>query len=86
IAGTGYPIAKAERLPTVACRYTEVEFQVALLQRDLEWAGHVDPAARKNITETWHMKLEALAEKTYDAGERTLLEKAREQLQSTFKL
>src|SRR5262245_9075186 len=44
VAGTGYPAAKAERLPLVACRYTEVEFQLALLRRDLEWAARVEDA------------------------------------------
>src|SRR3954467_12812164 len=38
IAETSYPTAKAERLPPSACRYTEVEFQLALLERDMEWA------------------------------------------------
>jgi transcriptional regulator with XRE-family HTH domain len=85
IAGTGYPIAKAERLPSVACRYTENEFQLALLQRDLEWAGHLDQAERNDIADSWRIKLEALAEQAYDAGERALLEKAREQLLSIFK-
>ena len=37
VEGTAYPEAKAERLPLVAARYTEVEHQVALLQRDLAW-------------------------------------------------
>jgi transcriptional regulator with XRE-family HTH domain len=37
VAGTGYPIAKAERLPAVACRYTEVDLQLALLACDLAW-------------------------------------------------
>jgi len=78
IAGTGYPIAKAERLPSVACRYTEVEFQLALLQRDLEWAGRLDLATRKDIAEAWRMKLVALDEQAYDEGERALLEQAQE--------
>ncbi|MDQ2998353.1 MAG: helix-turn-helix domain-containing protein [Chloroflexota bacterium] len=78
IAGTGYPIAKAERLPSVACRYTEVEFQLALLQRDLEWAGRLDQAARRDITEVWCVKLEALAEEAYDEGERMMLAEAKE--------
>jgi transcriptional regulator with XRE-family HTH domain len=86
IAGTGYPIAKAERLPPVACRYTEVEFQLALLQRDLDWAGRLDQAARNEIADAWRTKLQALAEQAYEAGERALLEKAREQLLSIFKL
>src|SRR5262245_26460590 len=41
IAETGYPAAKAERLPAVACRYTEAEFQIALLRRDMEWAARI---------------------------------------------
>ena len=86
IAGTGYPIAKAERLPSVACRYTEVEFQLALLQRDLEWAGRLDQAARKDLADAWRIKLETLAEQAYDAGERALLEKGQEQLLSIFRL
>src|SRR5580704_14944559 len=45
VAGTGYPVAKAERLPAVVCRYTEVELQLRLLEVDAaagrmtaEWA------------------------------------------------
>lgn len=37
IAGTNYPIAKAERLPLVACCYTEVELVVQLIERDCVW-------------------------------------------------
>ena len=37
VAGTNYPQAKQERLPAMACRYTELELQLALLQRDLDW-------------------------------------------------
>jgi transcriptional regulator with XRE-family HTH domain len=78
IAGTGYPAAKAERLPSVACRYTEVEFQLALLQRDLEWAGRLDAAAQKDIAEAWCLKLETLAKEAFDEGDRTLLSRAKE--------
>lgn len=35
VADTAYPTAKAERLPVVACRYTEVELQLRLFERDL---------------------------------------------------
>ncbi len=35
VADTDYPMAKAERLPVVACRYTEVELQLALFERDM---------------------------------------------------
>src|SRR4051794_41668032 len=48
VAGTSYPPAKVERLPVVACRYTEVELQLRLLEEDraagrdlvaAEWRG-----------------------------------------------
>ncbi|MEM8533628.1 MAG: helix-turn-helix transcriptional regulator [Chloroflexota bacterium] len=41
IEHTDYPAAKADRLPSVACRYTETELQLALLQRDLWWLQQV---------------------------------------------
>src|SRR6185436_6627218 len=74
IAGTGYPSAKAERLPSVACRYTAVEFQLAVRQRELAWADRLEQAGRKEISAAWLVRLEALAELAYDAGERALLE------------
>jgi transcriptional regulator with XRE-family HTH domain len=80
IAGTGYPVAKAERLPSVACRYTEVEFQLALLQRDLEWASRLDAATEKDIAEMWRVKLKVLAEEAYDEDERMLLSRAEESI------
>ena len=36
IAGTAYPVAKAERLPVVVARYTEVELQLRMLDADVE--------------------------------------------------
>jgi transcriptional regulator with XRE-family HTH domain len=78
IAGTGYPTAKAERLPPVACRYTEVEFQLALLRRDVEWANRLDQATRKDSAEEWRVKLEALTEQAYDEDDRARLGEAKE--------
>src|SRR3954463_6472088 len=37
VAGTSSPRARAERLPAVAARYTEIELLVALLDNDLAW-------------------------------------------------
>jgi transcriptional regulator with XRE-family HTH domain len=76
IAGTGYPAAKAERLPLIACRYTEVEFQLALLQRDLDWAGRLDVATQQQLAEVWRAKIEVLLQETYDETEQALLEEA----------
>jgi transcriptional regulator with XRE-family HTH domain len=40
-ADTTYPQAKAERLPTFTCCYTEVEYQLGLLENDLAWLERV---------------------------------------------
>ena len=81
VEGTNYPAAKAERLPARACRYTEVELQLALLERDLAWlARHTDGAERRQIHAEWRAKIEALISDAYDKDERKLLEAAREKL------
>ncbi|HEU5104132.1 MAG TPA: helix-turn-helix transcriptional regulator [Roseiflexaceae bacterium] len=80
IAGTSYPAAKAERLPSVACRYTEVELQLLLLQHDMSWVASLEPSKRKQLVEVWRAKLAALLETTYDQGERALLMDASQQM------
>jgi transcriptional regulator with XRE-family HTH domain len=82
VAGTNYPQAKAERLPPVACRYTEVELQLALLHRDLEWAARLDDEQlRARIATEWRARIEELSQRTYDAAERRMLEEAQQKLQ-----
>ncbi len=81
VAGTSYPQAKAERLPPVACRYTEVELQLALLRRDLEWTARVGPGDLANqVIVEWRARIEALHRSANDTQERKLLEQAQEQL------
>jgi transcriptional regulator with XRE-family HTH domain len=76
IGGTSYPAAKAERLPLVACRYTEVEFQLALLRRDIEWAARLDRATQQRVAADWRAKIAVLLDRTFDEGERAALEEA----------
>ena len=70
IQGTGYPLAKAERLPAVVCRYTEVELQLRLLEAD-EAAGRL---------EGWEQRLALLAKESHDRRERELVAAARARL------
>jgi transcriptional regulator with XRE-family HTH domain len=72
VAGTGYPTAKAERLPAVVCRYTEVELQLRLLEAD-EAAGRL---------EGWDERLRSLAKETWDPGEREAVAAARTRLRA----
>jgi transcriptional regulator with XRE-family HTH domain len=81
VVGTNYPQAKAERLPPVACRYTEVEFQLALLRRDLEWAARLgDEQVRMHVVAEWRAQIAELKQRTYDARERRMLEDAQRHL------
>jgi len=83
VAGTSYPAAKAERLPPVACRYTELELQLALLRRDMEWVARVgDRPMVASVVAEWHTRLEALSCRAYDAHERQLLAEAQRLLES----
>jgi transcriptional regulator with XRE-family HTH domain len=65
VAGTTYPPAKADRLPLVAARHTEVELQLALLEQDLR-RGTAPP-------DEWRARLTALLDTTHDARERAAL-------------
>jgi len=64
VAGTTYPAAKADRLPLVAARYTEVEHQLALLEH------------RGLTTDEWRARLSALLDATHDPRERAAIEAA----------
>ena len=63
VADTDYPIAKAERLPVTAARYTEVELQLRLYA-----ATPDDPA--------WPQRLRLLLELAHDPRERAALKAA----------
>ena len=76
VEGTDYPIAKAERLPVVVCRYTEVELQLRLLELDEERG--LDKRRRAD----WAERLRVLAKVTHDRGETALLDAAKRRLHS----
>jgi transcriptional regulator with XRE-family HTH domain len=73
VAGTNYPIAKAERLPVVVTRYTEVELHLRLLDQDMERLGaSFDPVHRGE----WHQRLAKLRRVTHDRREQEALDEA----------
>ncbi|MFN8016825.1 MAG: helix-turn-helix transcriptional regulator [Acidimicrobiales bacterium] len=72
VGGTSYPIAKADRLPVVVARWTEVEHQLALLARDLWWLDRVGVAGRSAGEEAlagWEATLRKLADTVADPAE-----------------
>ena len=64
VAGTSYPIAKAERLPPIVARYTAVEHELGLLDRDLSWIERVLalPRGQSLAHQTLHEWRERLCE------------------------
>ena len=77
VAGTSYPAAKAERLPVVACRYTEVELQLRLLAAELDRPGARDDGG---LVAEWRARLDKLLAATHDPRERAELTRARADL------
>lgn len=62
VNGTTYPRAKAERLPAIACIYTSLELDLALLDNDLAWLASLKGNAdwqrwKKEIWEKWGHRL-----------------------------
>jgi hypothetical protein len=83
VADTSYPVAKAERLPVVVPRYTEVEHQLELLENDLAWlAGPGGAEAEPLVVEQWDVRLAALADAAHDRTEREAVEQARRRLRA----
>jgi transcriptional regulator with XRE-family HTH domain len=86
VEGTSYPVAKADRLPVVVARWTEVEHQLALLGRDLAWldgdegpAGAVaaDAGTCERVLAGWEATLAKLAPAAHDPAEADALTGAR---------
>src|SRR3954449_2094973 len=73
VAGTNYPAAKAERLPVVAARYTEIELLVALLDNDLAWLERTGDAHRRRALDEWDARLSAIDDHALDLRERDCL-------------
>jgi transcriptional regulator with XRE-family HTH domain len=88
VAGTTYPAAKAERLPLVAPRYTEVEHQLGLLAADLRWIEVAEAAGalvheRRRTVSDWRRRLRALVRASVETAERRRLQAALRELPST---
>jgi transcriptional regulator with XRE-family HTH domain len=77
VADTDYPVAKAERLPAIVARHTEVAHQLAVLAAVLEVAervpGHEGARLLRDVRDTWRPRLLALRARTLDPDERRLL-------------
>jgi transcriptional regulator with XRE-family HTH domain len=79
--GTDYPLAKAERLPLVAARYTEASHQLAALAAVLDLLDRL-PVHQgrerlvREVRDEWRVRLGRLADRTTDREERDRLRAA----------
>jgi len=80
VDGTSYPPAKADRLPLVVARYTEVELQLELLANDLAWVERVGSDA--SVLDAWQARLLALLDVSHDAREREAIKGALERVRA----
>ncbi len=67
VGGTKYPQAKAERLPPIAARHTEVELQLALCENDLGWVERKAGSSGREVAARWLPVLSDLADRATPA-------------------
>jgi transcriptional regulator with XRE-family HTH domain len=77
VDGTSYPTAKADRLPLVVARHTEVALQCRLLDRDLELA---ERTGDRRLLDGWARRLRDLRHQVHDGRQRLLVEQAQARL------
>lgn len=81
VQDTTYPQAKAEKLPTIVCSYTRLEYEMALFENDLAWIARsstssLTPEDAQKIIRQWRTRLEAFSPDELDASEREILNQA----------
>jgi transcriptional regulator with XRE-family HTH domain len=74
VAGTSYPPAKADRLPLVVARHTEVDLQLELLANDLAWMERT--ATDAALLGEWQSRLLALLDAALDSREQDAIRDA----------
>ena len=66
VEGTLYPQSKAERLPSVVARYTEVDLQLRLLEAELALLASLGLTTTDHLAERWRERLIPLLADNYD--------------------
>lgn len=73
VEGTGYPVAKVDRLPPVTARHTEAAMLEALCRRDLRWLEGAPHAVARQVLQEWRSTLAEAIGATHDRRERDRL-------------
>jgi transcriptional regulator with XRE-family HTH domain len=91
VAGTTYPVAKAERLPYTACSYTPLELSLALLHNDLSWLRRLEGQAgwdqlAASMCASWLEELGRWRRLALDPESQAAIDAAREALYDACRL
>lgn len=89
VEGTTYPRAKAEKLPTIVCSFTRLEYEIALFENDLAWINRLNtssltPEDAQKLIRQWRTRLESFAPEEMETSEREILSQAVRQLDELF--
>ena len=85
VAGTTYPRAKSERLPEVACSYTPLELELALLENDLAWLERIIRQPEfgrfcEEICGKWFIRLQEWSNRSIEDRDQQSITAAKEKL------
>jgi transcriptional regulator with XRE-family HTH domain len=85
IEGTTYPTAKSDRLPDVACCYTPLELDIALLENDLMWLTRLESGEnlqqlREENTLKWELRINRWEKDCISERETEKIKNAKEKL------
>ncbi|HSL58959.1 MAG TPA: helix-turn-helix transcriptional regulator [Acidimicrobiales bacterium] len=80
VAGTEYPPGKADRLPVVAPRHTDVEARLAALALELRWVDQLAAGAAADALTALDAELAALSARALHPAEQRAVRAARSEL------
>lgn len=85
VEGTTYPQAKAERLPSIACCYTQLELELEILENDMQWLQRTNHNQNLDLLgikfwENWYPRLDKWIDLSIDFEEKDYLKKIKQRL------
>jgi len=85
VNGTTYPMPKAERLPGISARYTQLEMDLALFKNDMKWLERlIDKGGfgedAEQMLQAWLERLSSYPSDSLDEYDSDLLFEARNEL------
>jgi transcriptional regulator with XRE-family HTH domain len=84
VRDTDYPVARAERLPSVVTRYTQAELLTTVVDALVESLADPDRRSARVVLEPWRARVMAELEVASDEGERALLVDAQRRIDTVL--